>query len=87
MRFHLSPRSDYARAIQRGRFDGDDDRWKELTALPKKVSNGRRLVLHLRNSRDIELFSKFIENDLPNVKWLESAADGDTEDGDDRDDE
>jgi hypothetical protein len=87
MRFHLSPRSDYARAIQRGRFDGDDDRWKELTALPKKVSNGRRLVLHLRNSKDIELFSKFIENDLLNVKWLESAADGDTEDGDDRDDE
>ena len=29
MRFHLSPRSDYARAIQRGRFDGDEDRWKE----------------------------------------------------------
>jgi hypothetical protein len=28
MRFQLSPRPEYARVVQRGRFEGDEDRWK-----------------------------------------------------------
>jgi len=87
MRFQLSPRYDYARLIQRGRFEGDEDRWKGLSSLPKKVRNGRRLVLRLRSSSDIEIFSGFIQNDLLRVKWLETAADKDAEDEDDKDDE
>jgi hypothetical protein len=87
MRFHISPRPDYARVTQRGRFEGDEDRWRSLSEMPNKVRNGRRLTLRLKNRSDIELFSGFIQNDLLRVKWLETASDKDAEDEDDKEDE
>lgn len=80
MRYHLSPRDGYARLIQRGRFDGDEDRWKGMSSPPRKVRNGRRLVFQLRTSTDIEQFQQFVDKELANANWVEGGADNENED-------
>ena len=87
LRFYVSPREDYVRLRQSGRFEGDEDRWRGLSYPPNKVRNGTNLVLQLRNSSDIDAFRLFVDSDLAKTQWREFAADSTGEDGEEVDTE
>jgi len=82
VRLRVSPRKDYIRVKQCGRFDGDEDRWRCLSRLPKKVIKGTNLVLQLRNLPDIDAFRRFVDSDLAKIQWRKFSGDLTGEDGD-----
>jgi hypothetical protein len=75
IRFRVSPRRDYIRVKQIGRFDGDEDRWRGLSRPPKKVAKDTNLVLQLRSSSDIDAFRLFADNDLAKAQWRDLPTD------------
>jgi hypothetical protein len=87
IKLRVSPRKEYVRVKQSGRFEGDEDRWRGLSHPPNKVRNGTNLVLQLRNSSDIDTFQQFVDNDLAKTQWREFSADSSVEDGEEPDTE
>jgi len=87
IRLRVSPRKDYVRVKQIGRFEGDEDRWRELSHPPRKVRNGTNLILRLRNFSDIDAFRQFVDSDLAKTQWRELSADLAGEDGEEVDKE
>jgi hypothetical protein len=87
IRLRVSPRKDYVRVKQIGRFEGDEDRWRGLSYPPRKVRNETNLILRLRSSSDIDAFRQFVDSDLAKAQWRELSADLAGEDGDEVDKE
>jgi hypothetical protein len=86
MRFRVTPRKQYARVVQSGRFEGDEEDWKTLSSSSlRAVRSGQNLVFHLSNATDVAVFRKFVTTDLPKIKWLNGRPDADDEDDENED--
>jgi hypothetical protein len=82
IRFRLSPRKQYARVVQAGRFVGDELKWNALSSPAKPRKNGETLVFHLNTAPDVEIFRKFINTELMKIEWQRIAFKSEDEDED-----
>jgi hypothetical protein len=81
IRYRISPRKQYARVSQSGRFEGDEQLWGDLSEGPAKaVKGGRNLVFHLNTDSDIQKFHHFLETGLANVEWRGAGAESENDD-------
>ena len=80
MRYRVTPRKQYARVVQSGRFDGDEEHWKSFSSPSiRTVRGGQNLVFHLNTSSDTEMFRRFIDDDLAKIRWQNMSLESDDE--------
>ncbi|HEX3658231.1 MAG TPA: hypothetical protein VHV55_20755 [Pirellulales bacterium] len=82
-RWSVTVRSGYAYVWQRGRFDGDDDYWKERLSKRSDVvpvQDARALRFVLETAGDFQAFREAVKKDLITRTWL-TADESEVDDG------
>jgi hypothetical protein len=78
VRFKLSPRSTYARVVQKGRFVEDESFWKKHLSNPEIGirGSGKDVSFSLHSEDDFRFFQSAMQDDLPKLQWtLNTKAD------------